>query len=180
VTVTEGGSQTFAIAPNPGFLVAGVTVDGASQGAISEFTFASVTADHEISAAFVAQPTAVVVRLATQGTLPAATLIGGVQATLTYATDKGLSIAPGNVVASGAGAGSLLVANTGTAGQVIVALVNANGVGAGELATATFAVAPPNVPVAADFAVAPGATVIDLGGAPIPGVTVTIAPPDIL
>jgi hypothetical protein len=120
------------------------------------------------------------VRLATQGTLPAGTLIGGVQVTLTYATDKGLSIAANGVVPSGAGAGSLLVANTNAPGQVIVALVNAAGIGTGELATATFAVAPPNVPVAADFAIAPGATVIDLTGAPIPGVTVAIAPPNVL
>jgi hypothetical protein len=180
VTVAEGGSQTFTITANAGFLVSDVTVDGVSQGAVAEFTFSNVTADHTIAATFVAQPTSVVVRLVTQGTLPAGTLIGGVQATLTYATDKGLSIAAGNVAASGAGAGSLLVANANTAGQVIVALVNANGIGTGEFATATFAVAPPNVPVPADFAIAAGASVIDLAGAPIPGITVALAPPDIL
>jgi hypothetical protein len=179
VTVAEGGSQTFTVTANQGFIVSSVTVDGVSQGAVAEFTFSSVTADHTIAATFAAQPTSVVVRLVTQaqGTPP---LIGGVQATLTYATDKGLSIAAGNVAASGAGAGSLLVANASTAGQVIVALVNANGIAAGEFATATFAVAPPNLPVAADFAVAPGATVIALDGTPIPGVTVTVAPPDVL
>jgi hypothetical protein len=180
VTVTEGADQTFTIAASAGFLLSEVTVDGVSQGAVAEYTFSGVTADHAIAASFVAQPTSAVVRLVTQGTLPAGALIGGVQATLTYATDKGLSIAANAVVASGAGAGSLLVANANTAGQVIVALVNASGIGTGELATATFAVAPPNVPVPADFAIAPGATVIDLTGTPIPGVTVTIAPPDIL
>jgi hypothetical protein len=180
VSVAEGASQTFTVTANEGFLVSDVTVDGVSQGAVPEFTFSNVTADHTIAAAFIAQPTSVVVRLVTQGTLPQGTLIGGVQATLTYATDKGLAIAANNVAASGAGAGSLLVANANTAGQVIVALVNANGIGTGEFATATFAVAPPNVPVPADFAIAAGATVIDLAGTPIPGVTVAIAPPDIL
>jgi hypothetical protein len=180
VTVAEGTDQSFTIAANAGFLVSDVTVDGVSQGAVTAFTFSNVTADHTIAAAFVAQPTSVVVRLVTQGTLPAGTLIGGVQATLTHATDKGLSIAANDVAASGAGAGSLLVANANTAGQVIVALINANGIGTGEFATATFTVAPPNVPVAADFAIAAGATVIDLAGAPIPGITVALAPPDIL
>jgi hypothetical protein len=180
VAVVEGTSQTFTVAADAGFVISDVTVDGASQGAVAEFTFSNVTAPHAIAAAFAAQPTSAVVRLATQGTLPAGTLIGGVQVTLTYATDKGLSIAANGVVPSGAGAGSLLVANTNAPGQVIVALVNAAGIGTGELATATFAVAPPNVPVAADFAIAPGATVIDLTGAPIPGVTVAIAPPNVL
>jgi hypothetical protein len=180
VTVSEGADQTFTITANGGFMLSDVTVDGVSQGAVPEFTFSNVTADHAIAAAFVAQPTSAVVRLVTQGTLPEGTLIGGVQATLTYATDEGLSIAANNVAASGAGAGSLLVANANTAGQVIVALINASGIGTGEFATATFAVAPPNVPAPADFAIAGGATVIDLAGTPIPGVTVALAPPDIL
>jgi hypothetical protein len=179
VVVPDGGDQSFTVTADAGFNVADVTVDGVSQGAVTTFTFTNVTAAHTISAAFTAQPTSAVVRLQTQGTLPAGTVIGGVQVTLTYATDKGLSIAADGVVASGAGAGSLLVANTNTAGQVIVALINASGIGTGEFATATFQVAAPNVPVGADFAVAAGATVIDLNGQPIPGITVAIAPPDI-
>jgi hypothetical protein len=178
--VPDGGSQTFTIAASAGFTVSDVVVDNASQGAIGTFTFTNVTAAHTISASFVAVPSSAVVRLQVQGTLPAGTLIGGVKATLTYATGKGLSIAGDDVVASGAAAGSLLVANPITAGEVIVALVNATGIAAGELATATFRVAPPNVPVAGDFAVAAGATVIGLDGAPIPGVTVAVAPPDVI
>jgi hypothetical protein len=183
VTVTEGASQTFTITPQAGgYTIAGVVVDGAPQGAIGTYTFTGVVANHTIGATFNApvQPTSAVVRLATQGALPQGTLVGGIQATLTYATDKGLSIGAGNVGASGAGSGSLLVANANTVGQVIVALVNATGFGAGEFATATFGVAAPNVPAGTDFAIAPGAQVIDVNGAAIPGVTVGIGPPDLL
>jgi hypothetical protein len=180
VSVAHGGSATFAVAASAGFVVSDVIVDGVPQGAVATYTFTNVTAAHTIVASFTALPTSAIVRLQTQGTLPTGTLIGGVLVTLTYATDKGLSITAGNVGASGAGAGSLLVANASVAGQVIVGLVNASGFGTGELATATFQVAPPNVPVAADFALAPGTTVIDLDGAPIPGVTVAIAPPDVI
>jgi hypothetical protein len=180
VVVPLGADQGFTVTANGGFVIADVVVDGVSQGPIADFTFSGVTAAHSIAATFTALPTAVVVKLVTQGTLPGGTLIGGVQATLTYATDKGLSIQSGNVVASGAGASSLLVANANTAGQLTIALVNATGIGTGEFATATFAVASGSFPVAADFAVAPGATVIDVNGAAIGGVTVALAPPDIL
>ncbi|HEY6872048.1 MAG TPA: IPT/TIG domain-containing protein [Geobacteraceae bacterium] len=51
-TVNYGGSQTFTITPNTGYSIAGVTVDGVSQGAITSYTFTNVTANHTISATF--------------------------------------------------------------------------------------------------------------------------------
>jgi type IV pilus assembly protein PilY1 len=52
VGVPTGGSQTFTIAPQPGYQVAEVWVDGISQGAIGAYTFSAVNADHIIDAQF--------------------------------------------------------------------------------------------------------------------------------
>lgn len=51
VDVVQGGSQTFAIAPNPGCVLA-LAVDGQPVGARSSFNFVDVHADHTLSAAF--------------------------------------------------------------------------------------------------------------------------------
>jgi hypothetical protein len=50
--VNYGGSQSYSITPNYGYLIADVTVDGASQGAISGYTFINVQTNHTISATF--------------------------------------------------------------------------------------------------------------------------------
>ncbi len=52
-TVNYGASQTFTITPNTGYHIADVGVDGISQGPIGLYTFANVTANHTITAAFV-------------------------------------------------------------------------------------------------------------------------------
>ena len=52
VTVNSGGSQTFTITPATGYQAASVLIDGASAGALSSYTFSSVTANHTISATF--------------------------------------------------------------------------------------------------------------------------------
>lgn len=53
VRVNSGASQSFAIAPNAGYSVGAVTVDGASQGAIASYTFSNIAANHSIAATFV-------------------------------------------------------------------------------------------------------------------------------
>jgi hypothetical protein len=52
VSVPPGGSQSFAISPQPGYQVAEVWVDGVSQGVISAYTFSAVNADHTIEVQF--------------------------------------------------------------------------------------------------------------------------------
>ncbi len=52
VSVTSGGNQTFTIAPDAGYRISSVTVDGVNQGAIATYTFMNVTANHTISAVF--------------------------------------------------------------------------------------------------------------------------------
>ncbi len=52
-TVSHGGSLAFTIAPNAGYDVGNVVVDGVSRGAITSYTFTSVTAGHAAEGALV-------------------------------------------------------------------------------------------------------------------------------
>jgi hypothetical protein len=52
VWVAAGGSQTFTITPEPGYMVEDVLVDGQSVGRVTSYTFEDVTADATISATF--------------------------------------------------------------------------------------------------------------------------------
>ena len=52
MTVASGGSQNYTITPNSGYVISDVTVDASSQGAINNYTFTNVTADHTICATF--------------------------------------------------------------------------------------------------------------------------------
>jgi len=51
-TLSTGGSKTFTITPNSGYIVSAVQVDGANIGAVSTYTFTNVTANHTIRALF--------------------------------------------------------------------------------------------------------------------------------
>lgn len=53
-TVNVGGSQSYTISPATGYKIAGVTVDGASVGAVSSYAFSNVNTNHTISATFTA------------------------------------------------------------------------------------------------------------------------------
>ncbi len=53
VEVAVGTDQSFTITPDSGYQVADVLVDGVSVGAVTEYTFVNVTADHTIHAIFV-------------------------------------------------------------------------------------------------------------------------------
>lgn len=51
-TVTSGANQAYTITPSACYLVNQVTVDGSSVGAVSTYTFTSVSATHTISVSF--------------------------------------------------------------------------------------------------------------------------------
>lgn len=51
-TVKEGDSLTVVIAPEDGFEIASVTVDGKAVGAVKEYTFSNIAANHTIHAEF--------------------------------------------------------------------------------------------------------------------------------
>jgi hypothetical protein len=61
-SITPAGTSTFnihtspvyTITPNAGYSVSDVTVDGASQGAVTSYTFTDITANHTIAATFAA------------------------------------------------------------------------------------------------------------------------------
>ena len=50
VGVSNGGARTFTITPNAEYLIADVLVDGASVGAVTNYAFTDVTANHTIAA----------------------------------------------------------------------------------------------------------------------------------
>lgn len=52
VVLDYGDDQTFTITPEPGYQVDSVKVDGSNEGAVTEYTFTNVTADHTIEAFF--------------------------------------------------------------------------------------------------------------------------------
>jgi uncharacterized protein YjdB len=54
--VPSGASQAYTITPNTGFTVSSVLVDTVSVGAVTNYTFTNVTANHTISASFAAIP----------------------------------------------------------------------------------------------------------------------------
>jgi len=56
VAVNCGGSQSFAIAADSGYHIDDVLVDGVSVGAVANYDFTIVTANHTIAASFAANP----------------------------------------------------------------------------------------------------------------------------
>ncbi len=52
VSVNHGSAQSFGISPDAGYHIADVLVDGVSVGALSNYDFTNVTANHTISASF--------------------------------------------------------------------------------------------------------------------------------
>ncbi len=52
VTLNPGGNGAFTIAPNPGYQISGVIVDGVQKGAITSYSFTNVSANHTINAYF--------------------------------------------------------------------------------------------------------------------------------
>jgi hypothetical protein len=184
--VPDGTAVTFAVTSGAGTLSAAsatsagiATVSLASSAAGTAVTVSATVGalTREFSVPFVSQPTQAIIKVRTSGTLPAATLIGGVSATLHYAGGKGLSITPdaAHIALSGVGGGAL-IPNTNTNGQVVLGLINLSGMPAGEFATLTFNIAAGNFPSAADFSISSsGLSVIDTATLNLPGMGVTIA-----
>ena len=108
VSVTAGGSQGFAITPDTGYKVADVLVDGVSQGAVSSYTFSSVSAAHTISATFSAQTYTITGSAGSHGSITpsGATSVnyGGSQA-YTITADTGYKVA--DVLVDGASQGAV-------------------------------------------------------------------------
>ena len=128
-------------------------------------------------------PPKAAVKVQTTG-VPGGTLVGAVSVMLNYSSSKyTISPTPGSginpdVIASGAGAGSLVTANTNTAGQLGIGLINATGItGNAEFATATFTGVLGKTPAPGDFTVVlvPAPEVVNTVGATIAGAGVAIS-----
>jgi hypothetical protein len=134
VSVAQGANQTFTISPNAGFSVASVTVDGASVGAVTSFTFSNVQAAHTISATFQA--------VATNFTINASAGANG-------------AISPSGAVsvAQGANRTFTITPNTG----FVVAGVTVDGASAGAVTSYTFSNVQANHTISATFTASSGA-----------------------
>jgi hypothetical protein len=108
VTVISGGSQTFSITPNTGYVIGNVTVDGASAGAVSTYSFGGVTANHTISATFVTNSFTITATTGAGGAISpsgSVTVNQGGSQTYTITSSTGYSIS--NVQVDGASAGAV-------------------------------------------------------------------------
>lgn len=86
VAVTAGGSHTYQISANSGYMISGVTVNGSSVGAVSSYTFSNVTSNQTIAASFKAT------------TYTLSTSITGTGAGTVAANPSGTSFSAGTVV----------------------------------------------------------------------------------
>ncbi|QEM68606.1 hypothetical protein FO488_10780 [Geobacter sp. FeAm09] len=118
--------------------------------------------------------TTVVVKVASAGTLPADTKIGGILANVIVNPSTGLSITGDDIAATSAGAASTLQSNTANSGDVVIGLINANGIQTGEFATLTYHITAGAAPAAANFSIAAGASIIDVNGTVVPDIAVVI------
>ena len=87
VPVDFGASQTFTIAPDTGYHVSDVLVDGVSQGTITSYTFTNVTTGHTIAASFALNSYPIVATTGSGGSItPAGTVM------VTYGADQAFAI----------------------------------------------------------------------------------------
>jgi hypothetical protein len=97
VNVNHGTNKTYTITPATGYHVDDVLVDGVSVGAVTTYTFTSVTAAHTISATFAANPAVTITASAgPNGTISpagAVALPGGANQTFTLTPDYGYRVA---------------------------------------------------------------------------------------
>ena len=182
--VPDGMVVDFAISSGTGTLSgATATDDGIATVRLTSTTVGTVivsatagSVSATISALFLAQPVKAIVKVATVGALASGTSIGTLLASLTYPA-SGYSIASGGVFPSGvaSGATTTLADNVESAGQVILALLDVNGIQTGEFATLTFLVTDGFSPNINDFSFTPAASVIAaVRNTALPGISVVV------
>jgi hypothetical protein len=135
--VSSGTSQSYTITPGTGYQVAGVTVDGASVGAVTSYSFSKVAANHSISATFSTATAATYTIMASTGTGGSVTPAGATS--LAAGASKSYTVTPstGYYVASVLVDGTSVAANIagGAAYSYAFSSVSAN-----HTISATFAV----------------------------------------
>ena len=117
VGVASGTNQAFIITPNAGCAIADVLVDGVSVGAVGNYTFTNVTANHTIAASFVDTAAPVATVTAPNG---GETLTLGTSASLTWTATDNVGVTSVDLMLSTTGAGGAYsaiatgIANSGT------------------------------------------------------------------
>jgi hypothetical protein len=105
--VNFGTSPSYTISPNAGYAISDVVVDGVSQGAISTYTFSTVSDSHTISATFAIRTFSMTVTSGSGGSISPGTSSSnyGTNKTYTITPRTGYSIA--NVLVDGSSVGAV-------------------------------------------------------------------------
>ena len=107
-TLTYGGSQTYTITPNSGYLISNVTVDGSSVGTSGTYTFSSVSANHTISASFAVSSYNITASSGSNGSIsPAGTASVSAGGSQTYTMVPSSGYHVNNVTVDGASVGAV-------------------------------------------------------------------------
>ncbi|GAB4365163.1 MAG: hypothetical protein Kow0042_04240 [Calditrichia bacterium] len=110
VVVFQGDDQTFTMTPIAGYEVADVLVDGVSVGAVSNYTFTNVTADHTIHATFQPQTFTITASAGAGGSISptgAVPVTGGTDQTFTITPNTGYHVL--DVLVDGVSVGALSI-----------------------------------------------------------------------
>jgi hypothetical protein len=163
-TVSYGGSVTFEIKPDTGYVIDNVVVNGDSKGPIASYTFTNVTTDGTIQATFKVATFEIKVTAAPHGTItPGTTTVNyGGSATFTITPDTGYSIV--DVLVDGVSNPAAV-----TAGSYTFANVMANHTIEATFAVLTYTIIPS---AGVGGTITPGTTTVNYGGS----ATFTIAP----
>ncbi|MBI4765385.1 MAG: fibronectin type III domain-containing protein [Deltaproteobacteria bacterium] len=128
VSVQSGASQTFIITPNSGYRVSGVTVDGASVGAVTTYTFTNVTANHTIAATFTTAATTITATAGSNGSITpsgSVSVNSGANQTFTITPNSGYRVSGVTVDGASVGAVTTYTFTNVTANHSIAATFSA-------------------------------------------------------
>ncbi len=115
VSVVYGANQAFTITPNTGYHISSVLVDGASVGAVANYTFSYVTANHTISASSAINTYTVTPSAGSNGSISPNT-----PQTVNYNATTAFTVTPnlGYQIAAVSGCGGTLSGSTYTTGPI--------------------------------------------------------------
>lgn len=124
LTIPPGGNASFLISPDPGYQVVSVNVDGANKGAVSNYTFTNVTANHTIAAHFKPATYTITATAEVNGAISSPgvnTVNSGGSMTFTVSPNAGYHVADALVDGSSVGAMTSYTFTNVTASHTIMA-----------------------------------------------------------
>ena len=128
-TYAYGATPAFTITPNAGYGIVDVTVDGASVGAVDNYTFTALTADHTIAATFAQYQYTITATAGSNGTITPAGVTNMIHnGNLTYTITPAAGYHIADVYVDGASVGAVSSYNftNVTANHTIHAMFAAN------------------------------------------------------